>query len=311
MNVVVLLVDTLRYDYSHLIPAFSEGMVFERMYSPSTFTYPVLCSLRSGLYPVHHGWRTWPEGGPFKAATTLEECLTYGGYNIHHTLEVPPSSETRYIRRPKETPYFTFCWYMGIHDRIFSSAVPPKGVIGRKYKSSVLYAADWVERAIQKFDGDMILLFGDHGIGLAGDKLLKEGQDVGAGQVYDFRVRVPCTLIGPRILPCKIKEAYSLVDLMPTILYLLGFPVPHALDGFVVGKRNEPVLLEAQSPFSIWPSKVPNVFGATDGKFKVMITPDGNLCFDLENDPGEKEHRKDLLRGPAQYLWDYVKEGLL
>ena len=88
-----------------------------------------------------------------------------------------------------------------------------------------------------------------------------------------------------------------MADLMPTMLDLLGSPIPRGLDGVPLDQRREPILLEAQSPHSIWPSDTPNVFGAIDGQnlWKVMVTPDGVLCFDLEADPQEKQNRPELL----------------
>lgn len=315
MNVAILLLDTLRYDYAPQIPAFQElakqGWVFERMYGSSTFTYSNMCSLRSGLYASRHGWRTWPKGGPFRADTTLERCLCQAGYHIDDTLKTPLAYECRKLKRPKQEPFFRFCWYLGIHDRVFSKGIPKTGVPPEMYKRCMKDTAQWATEAIELFSDSLILLLGDHGLGLQGDKLRGEGCDVGAGQVYDFRVRVPCVLAAPGMKPRTIEETHSIVDLMPTILDILDLPIPEKLDGKVVGQRTEPVLLEAQSPYSIWPSEKPNVFGATDGHLKAMITPVGDMCFDLQTDPAEKMNRPDLLEGErCQNLLTFIREML-
>lgn len=313
VNVVILLLDTLRHDYAMEIPAYrslaKRGWVFERMYGGSTFTYPNLCTLRSGLYPHRHGWRTWPHGGPFQAEATLCGCLKKAGYHIDTTLNVPPENATRELNRPRREPFFRFCWFTGIHDQMFRAGMPERGIPHATYVSYLQGAKEWASKAVALFKDDLIVLLGDHGVGLQGDRLKKEGLDVGAGQVYDFRIRVPCVLAGPGIEPRTIKEVHSLADLMPTILDLLGLSIPEGLDGVPVGQRQEPVFLEAQSPHSIWPSKEPNVFGAVAGSLKVMATPEGWRCYDLASDPGESTHRADLLiQEEAQRLVSVILE---
>lgn len=314
-SVVILLIDTLRYDHAGLIPAFDilgeHGITFERIYGGSTFTYPNVCTLRSGLYPKTHGWRTWPHAYPpipkFRAETTLTDCLRDAGYHISNTMAVPLCNDHRRLYRPKREPFFRFCWYMHIHDSMFRAGIPSTGIPPETYRRQVNQARRWIAEAVEMFSDSLIFLFGDHGIGLAGDKLRDEGPDVGAGQIYDFRIRIPAVLAGPGVEPRHIPGASSLADIMPTMLDILGLPIPPDLDGYVAGQRNEPVLLEAQSPYSIWPSQTPNVFGATDGRLKIMVTPDGVLCFDLHGDPAEEHNRPDLLATrPGRALLEYV-----
>jgi arylsulfatase A-like enzyme len=100
--------------------------------------------------------------------------------------------------------------------------------------------------------------------------------------------------MGSDIEPVVLNKAYSLIDLMPTILDYCDIPAKylpgrsafrdHEID------ENRLVYLEAQSPYSVWPSETPNVFGVTNGKIKLMVTPDGAKLYDLEADPGEKNN---------------------
>jgi len=314
-NVAVLLLDTLRYDYAMDVVDFRDtanrGWVFERMYGGSTFTYPNLCSLRSGLYPIHHGWRTFPNNDPFRADVTFCDILKEAGYHISTTMETPPEEITMKVERPHREPFFRFCWFTGIHDCVYSWTC--HGVPKDHYADCIQTCTEWLDRALKLFSDSLILVFGDHGVGLEGDVLRDEGHDVGAGQIYDFRIHVPCVLAGPMLEHRVIKEAYSLADLMPTMLDILGLPIPEGLDGYVVGQREEPVFLEAQSPYSIWPSPVPNVFGAVsvDGTMKVMSTPEGWRCYDLAADPKEQIDRQDLLDSEeGQQLVEFVKRRM-
>lgn len=345
-NVVVILLDTLRFDYaaknSFLRNLAKRGWWFDRMYAPSTFTYAVMCSVRSGMYPPRHGWRTWPKGGPFRkeAIKTLEDFLSEAGYAILWNMHVPCSNDDNLYwklllrvshrefferipcfdrkalcyeslkeKRATECPFFVFlhCWW-GHHAAI------NKKSYGESLKEIEAFLDFVFARfTTNLFENTLWVIFSDHGRRLEESQLrLEEGkQDSGAGQVLDYRVRVPCIMIGPRIVPRCIKSAHSLVDILPTLLDLLG--ISHEVpEGFlpmhghsVLRGRQSPVYLEAQSPHSIWGNKFPNVFGATDGHIKVMATPAGNWCYDLAKDPQEVNPCKELLK--AKHVQDMLK----
>ena len=323
-NVILIIEESLRYDYAMTAPIFQElpemGLFFERMYVSGTSTIVNLCSIRSGMYPPRHGWRKWPICDEFRyeEIKTLEQFLEDAGYNLVSDLSYPWSplttqqlliNEEIFERSIVERPFFLYAHHNYFHDLILP-AVGPSKADHELYKENVI----WIDKYLRNVfaliesrglkDDTLVVIIADHGIGLSGDgyKGVDRG-DYGAGQIYDFRTRIPCAIVGPGIEPKVLKAAYSNVDLLPTILDYCGIPLDYApshLKPQGVSALSEPddgrlVYMEAQSPNSVWPSHAPNVFGATDGKIKVMQTPVGVLCFDLIADPREKHSDPELV----------------
>ncbi|MEO8495382.1 MAG: sulfatase-like hydrolase/transferase [Planctomycetota bacterium] len=91
-NVLFITLDTTRadrlgcYGYSAaLTPTLdqlaSEGVLFERAYSPAPLTLPVHASLFTGLYPPEHGLRTNGRGKLDPSLPTLAQLLAERGYD--------------------------------------------------------------------------------------------------------------------------------------------------------------------------------------------------------------------------------------
>jgi arylsulfatase A-like enzyme/Tfp pilus assembly protein PilF len=91
-NVLFITLDTTRadrlgcYGYSPaLTPTLdhlaSEGVLFERAYSPAPLTLPVHASLFTGLYPPEHGLRTNGRGMLDPSLPTLAQSLAERGYD--------------------------------------------------------------------------------------------------------------------------------------------------------------------------------------------------------------------------------------
>lgn len=339
VNIILLVIDALRHDYAMDDPFFKElsgrGLSFERMYSPSTFTNANMSSVRTGMYPPRHGWRAWcsatvPAGWKTPSIKenikTLEDFLREAGYRVANEITMPfvKYGETQgfvddgnvFRDMTVQEPFFLYSQYMGIH----------RGVLERRdfrvdhYRGFIGDAGNFVRKAFglaggYGFDNKTLwVVMGDHGIRLDGDARVVETRDSGCGQIYDCRNRVYCVLVGPGIEPRSIRGACSQIDLLPTILDYCGIPqtVP---EGFLeiqgVSAFDEPdpdryVYLEAQSPFSRWPSYTPNVFGATDGKMKLVLTPEGFKCYDLVNDPGERDDKLSFVE--LESMLDFIRE---
>jgi arylsulfatase A-like enzyme len=325
-NIILLVIDTLRYDYAMADPYFSDlakkGMFFERMYSPSTFTNANMTSVRTGMYPIDHGARSWPKTRPISDdIKTIEDYLKEAGYHISNKITMPMVlGETQafiedtdlFARKTKHEPFFLYSQYLNIHNKIFYGA----GVdtTEKNYRGLIPDAGNFVKLAFQqanKLERETLwVIMSDHGIGLGGDQLAGEGADVGAGQLYDFRVRIYCVILGSDIEPHVLDSAYSLIDLMPTILDYCDIVLeePQGKSAFDESESNRLVYLEAQSPFSIWPSETPNVFGMTNGKVKLMLTPEGVKFYDLIADPLEKNNLTSSTEDLIYLLTDLLIE---
>lgn len=336
-NVVLIVEESLRYDYAMTAPIFQElpkmGLFFERMYASGTSTIINLCSIRSGMYPPRHGWRKWPICDEFRYGEikTLEQFLADVGYNIVSDLSYPWSplttqqfliNEEIFEQSIVERPFFLYAHHNHLHDILFS-AVGPSHADHDIYKENMIHIDNYIRNVFELIeshglkDDTLVVIIADHGIGLYGDgyKGVDRG-DYGAGQIYDFRNRVPCAIVGPSIGPKVMKNAYSNVDLLPTILDYCGILLdyapshlkPQGISAFSELDEDRLVYMEAQSPNSMWPSHAPNVFGATDGKVKVMQTPVGVLCFDLIADPREKRSNPELVSSDrCQEILEFIE----
>jgi arylsulfatase A-like enzyme len=101
------------------------------------------------------------------------------------------------------------------------------------YRAEIAHLDEGVARLVAALDdaglgeGSYFVLLSDHG----------EGFDFGHGRIHHGgrlhadQLRVPLWIAGPRVAAGETGVPISLVDVMPTLLDLLGVPVPPALDG--------------------------------------------------------------------------------
>ena len=192
----------------------------------------------------------------------------------------------------------------------------------RGYRGSVVYSDAQIGALIdrlrdtEQLDETLVVVTSDHGEGLGDHGRLGHGH-----QLYDELVTIPLLLRGAR-LPAgvRLKGAAQLEDLMPTILSLVGAPIPPGLDGLdlspwlrgevgrsprraVVGRiaafPNEPVLYFSRS----WPEKW---IGGLEGE---------GTAFRLDADARERRGRKatvlpESLRAVASGEWQ-AKERVI
>jgi hypothetical protein len=106
--------------------------------------------------------------------------------------------------------------------------------------------------------------------------------------VYEENVRVPLLIAAPGRIPgpVRVRQVASLVDTAPTILDLLGLPIPRAYQG-----RS---LLEGRSHLALFCTDYSlGLLGLRDGRWKLIHDLDSgrSRLFDLVADPDE---RRDL-----------------
>jgi arylsulfatase A-like enzyme len=76
-------------------------------------------------------------------------------------------------------------------------------------------------------DDTLLIFLSDHGEGFD----LERNRLHHGGRLHEDQIRIPLLIHGPDIAPGNIETPISLVDVMPTLLDLLGLPSPEGLDG--------------------------------------------------------------------------------
>ncbi len=103
-------------------------------------------------------------------------------------------------------------------------------------------------------DSTLIVFVSDHGEGFDAQR----GRIHHGGRLHEDMIRIPLLIAGPGIEPRVADDPISLVDIMPTVLDLLGVTVPSGLDGLSFakmvhdGKKLEPRPLFAMEFFHRW-----------------------------------------------------------
>ena len=167
---------------------------------------------------------------------------------------------------------------------------------GRPYDGEVAWTDELVGRledALQRrglTERTLLVVTSDHGEGLG-----EHGETVHGFFVYESTLRVPLIVRGPGVAPGRrIKEVARSVDLMPSVLELLGVPAPAGWKGS--GRSLAPVL-RGTAPLAPEPSYAESLLpllhygwsdlrALRDGRWKYIQAPRPEL-YDLEADPGE------------------------
>lgn len=159
----------------------------------------------------------------------------------------------------------------------------------------------WKELAA---DGNVLFIFtSDHGEEIADHGGLGHSQSL-----YDELTRTPLFFWWPRGIPAgvRIAQPVSALDILPTILELLGESAPPGLAGRslvplwrgTAGAERRPVFLELAPP-------KPLLWAVVDGDRKLIVDPTSPTAFELYDwkvDPREQENLAAQLPGEVERL---------
>jgi choline-sulfatase len=137
------------------------------------------------------------------------------------------------------------------------------------------------------YDGALIVVVGDHGEGLG-----EHHEDTHGIFLYDSTMHVPLLVKLPnnREAGKEVEAQVRTTDIMPTILDLLGLPIPENLDGaslrpFFAGTELTPRTAFGQTDYPLRFGWAP-LRSVRDEGFKFIEAPKPEL-YDLHSDPGE------------------------
>ncbi len=132
-------------------------------------------------------------------------------------------------------------------------------------------------------DDTLVVVLSDHG-----EAFNQHGTRGHGNQVYDEFVRVPLVLYGPQLRGVKGEVDFPTghIDLAPTLLGLLGLPVPLTMKG-----RN--LLVDRSGRAMLFGGRPEDEqYGIRDGNWKLIVTGETGVVelFDLEADPDEEHN---------------------
>ena len=212
----------------------------------------------------------------------------------------------------KTKQFFAWGHYMDPHD-VYNrhEEAPNFGNKARdKYDQEVFYTDLWVKKLLdfvdqQAFAKDTYLVISaDHGEAFGEHGMYKH-----AFELWEVLTRVPLMVCGPGIKAQRITERRSHIDVVPTILDLLGQkPAPELLGKSLVpeltgqepAKNREPIYLELTED-----SHNPPRRAIIRGDYKLIWSgpTDKFQLFKLATDPGEE---KDLSKSEPDQLQGMV-----
>jgi choline-sulfatase len=159
------------------------------------------------------------------------------------------------------------------------------------YDAEIAYADSQVGRLLAALessgrrDDTVVVVLSDHG-----EQLGEHREQSHGFFVYDASVQVPLIIAGPGIAARVVPDQVRIVDVMPTVLDLLGVPAPAEVQGASLkpaldGQRQE-LLAFSESWYPRFHYGWSEVQAVRDGAFKFILAPTREL-YDVAKDPGE------------------------
>ena len=332
-----------------------ESIVFDRAYSHAPWTIPSVASLFTSMTPVQHGISQWNQVLD-EALLTLPEVLQQAGFSTravvsHHAFKprfqfqqgfehfdwsliadekaydyAHAKSVTRLglqavdDARAEGRPSLVWLHYFDAHTKYLHH---PEHDFGDKrrdlYDSELAFQDAAVGELIDglrsrgALDDTALVILSDHG-----EEFLDHGGLKHTSTLYEELVRVPMLARLPGFAPGRVAAVAPTMDLAPTLLALLGVPVPEEFQGVPMtiapGEAGWTLLPAPDRPVYLETLRRKQRQGLVRGDLKVIhdLEADTWELYDLRRDPRERinlaEDRPDALAALRAEL-DRIRSG--
>lgn len=314
----------------------SSGVVFERAYSQAGWTLPSIATLLTGVYPGQHG-AVQADRAVSSSVVSLAERLREHGYrtlaHVSHVMLRPRTGVARgfdeyddsvlQVGRPHRVataevltdkvlasletvtePFFLWVHYFDPHFAYLShedwASFGDEDL--DRYDGEVAHTDRQIGRLLRKMaelgldDRTAVVLTSDHGeeFGEHGGRL--------HFSLHEEVSRVPLILRVPGVAPSRRTDPAEQIDLVPTLLSLVGAALPEGLPGrdLLAGEGSSgPIFMERHRPAYLLQRAVIRDRYKLYAVSAVSESPEpgarrpgigvgpGLFLYDLETDPGE------------------------
>ncbi len=313
----------------------AEGVLFERAYAHSPQTLPSHVSILSGRLPFEHGVRDnigfsvktnerllaerlrelgYRTGGFVSAYVMRQETGLDRGFDRYDSRLPVSSPELSFgqVQRDgaqtldlaerwvDEQPAGRFFLFVHLYEPHTPYAPPERYARYAPYDGEIAYADELVGRLVAflksrgLYERSLIIVLSDHGEGLGDHGELEHGVFL-----YDETTRVPLVvrMPGGRGGGRRVSSVVQHIDLVPTLLDLLGVPVPQDLRGrslvpLLRGEANAAVPEQGVYAEALYPRYHfgwSELYSLTDARYRFIRAPRAEL-YDLQEDPGEQRN---------------------
>ncbi|QOY84987.1 sulfatase [Paludibaculum fermentans] len=262
----------------------------------------------------------WKRGRP--------EFLFLNLMDAHWPYNPPPPFKNRFMTPTKDRTSAEFYEIVKLVDQEKRVVTPQeREELVAAYDSGIAYVDHELGRLFQMlranglFDNSLIIVSADHGEVFGERSLMEHGVSV-----YQDQVHVPLIVKYPgQKARQDVAVTVSLVDLFPTVLDVLGAPVPRRLAGITLRKADKlaarPVYAESYALWQKWgvEERFIDVERAVYlGGLKMVLTTKGRReLYDLAADPNETrdvqgskpEQAAQLERLLRTWQQNYIKPG--
>ena len=321
-----------------------KSIYFPNMITVSPYTLSAHHSIITGLYPSQHGIDSYYHMFKFKKNLVtipellkranyftrcdiqLETLMTRKGfdeYNVfdEHTVDYKTRHRSLLEDISKHDKFFLFLQYSKLHTYLVSEVMSKtdKNSNDDEYFQNVqanengfvsqLKECDDVIGNIMStldelklLDKTIVIFTADHGTSFGE----KKGEKFYGTFVYDYTIKVFCTMYIPNETPRIVQNQCSSIDIFPTIAEIAGLDLGDdcsdvlgkSLFNFIHGSENNDreVFVETGGLHGPWPSpKRHNVFCVRKNNKKLIYndTPETWEFYDLKNDPQEANNIHD------------------
>ena len=330
----------------------SNSFVFEDAISQAPLTLPSHSSMMTGRLPIGHGVRdnagffldhgetTLAEEmkglgyatGAFVSAFVLDSRwrldqgfdLYYDNFNIAQFQDVNPGDIQRkaeeteieashWLDANKDQKFFAWVHYYDPHDPY----EPPEPYFSeysnKPYDGEIAYIDEYVGKLLNKLneleisDKTIVLIAADHG-----ESLGEHSEATHAMFVYNTTQHVPFLIHVPGSAGTRVKGIVRLIDLMPTVLELVGVKVPTSVQGkslysMMKGKEDLRRTAYSESVYAELHYGWSPLESITTQQYKYIQAPNAEL-YDRINDPAETKNLIKEKSSIAKVLKDQLQE---